>query len=534
MKIEQSILYAPCPCGSGRKFKFCCLDFVRDALSDDPSQSEVTELVRMAMSRTGLPNGVDPVGDKRAIALMQRGVRELVDRRPGKAINLFRQARVLQPSLYTAWNGEAQCLWMKRKADEAIRCQKEGLGYTADMNSFGWAQLSEFHHYLDQDDERDQCADRAKSIPAISGDAATKVCEALALAARHSDLLDYALGCGYPDTPSVTFFAAVAAANCGDFTKSLSLLEGLSADSIPDGGRIEDLRRDLTHNRKDSATPFGTWPYFGLITHPLRMTDQASRKRDVSAIPSPNGRNALCDTVELLFCYAGIGKTHALELLKSVGGDRVERLRTALSALDDNPRGFPPEALGDDDEEDDGPDSVAFLTGQRFHIQTTRITEERNEDDLLSDADHEAFDKATGVIQTANPGSKAWNAARESLRDLVERNPAAYRVEFNYASALFREGRGEEARNRISAIAAAHPGYGFAHAALLNLAIAEGDFGRARKIIRRYRIPEEVHPEEYITWLQATVSYYDLMGEDKAVKTVKKTIRDIKKAFDIV
>jgi len=29
MKIDGNILYAPCPCGSGKKFKFCCMQTVR-------------------------------------------------------------------------------------------------------------------------------------------------------------------------------------------------------------------------------------------------------------------------------------------------------------------------------------------------------------------------------------------------------------------------------------------------------------------------------------------------------------------------
>ena len=49
MKIDGNILYAPCPCGSGKKFKFCCMQTVRDYLPDNPTQAEVTTEVRKAM-----------------------------------------------------------------------------------------------------------------------------------------------------------------------------------------------------------------------------------------------------------------------------------------------------------------------------------------------------------------------------------------------------------------------------------------------------------------------------------------------------
>ena len=42
MKIDGNILYAPCPCGSGKKFKFCCTQTVRDYLPDNPTPAIAT------------------------------------------------------------------------------------------------------------------------------------------------------------------------------------------------------------------------------------------------------------------------------------------------------------------------------------------------------------------------------------------------------------------------------------------------------------------------------------------------------------
>ena len=34
--IDQNVLYSECPCGSGKKFKFCCYPAIRYDLPDDP------------------------------------------------------------------------------------------------------------------------------------------------------------------------------------------------------------------------------------------------------------------------------------------------------------------------------------------------------------------------------------------------------------------------------------------------------------------------------------------------------------------
>ena len=46
MKIDQNILYAPCPCQSGKKFKFCCWPKYRDRIDDGMSMSEITVMIR--------------------------------------------------------------------------------------------------------------------------------------------------------------------------------------------------------------------------------------------------------------------------------------------------------------------------------------------------------------------------------------------------------------------------------------------------------------------------------------------------------
>jgi len=46
MSLDSSLLYAPCPCGSGRKFKFCHYEQVRHDLPPRPDPADVAEAVR--------------------------------------------------------------------------------------------------------------------------------------------------------------------------------------------------------------------------------------------------------------------------------------------------------------------------------------------------------------------------------------------------------------------------------------------------------------------------------------------------------
>ena len=52
--IDQDILYSECPCGSGKKFKFCCYPSIRDDLPRDPTRADVTDAIRMRSRATRL------------------------------------------------------------------------------------------------------------------------------------------------------------------------------------------------------------------------------------------------------------------------------------------------------------------------------------------------------------------------------------------------------------------------------------------------------------------------------------------------
>ena len=84
--IDQNILYAECPCGSGKKFKFCCYPEVRGELPKDPSLSDVTMAIRRRSQTARLAEHVNDTGFvdlERFHGLIRRGLGYLNEGRYG-------------------------------------------------------------------------------------------------------------------------------------------------------------------------------------------------------------------------------------------------------------------------------------------------------------------------------------------------------------------------------------------------------------------------------------------------------------------
>ena len=83
MKIDSDMLYGPCPCGSGSKFKFCCWPKCRDRIDGDMTKAEIVQVVRCeaagVYSRTNLVESriVDESGN--VVGGLPEGVIELKD-----------------------------------------------------------------------------------------------------------------------------------------------------------------------------------------------------------------------------------------------------------------------------------------------------------------------------------------------------------------------------------------------------------------------------------------------------------------------
>ena len=85
MKIDGKTLYGPCPCGSGKKFKFCCWPKCRNRIEGGMTKEEIEQIVCELVA--GAPRKTDAIlqdeshgqGQENSAGGIPKGVVELKD-----------------------------------------------------------------------------------------------------------------------------------------------------------------------------------------------------------------------------------------------------------------------------------------------------------------------------------------------------------------------------------------------------------------------------------------------------------------------
>lgn len=327
MPIDSSILYMPCPCGSGSKFKFCCWPKYRTKLESDMTRAEIVQTVRC--ENAGF---YDRDSDSEAVKLSDQGHDLLVDEGDAAgAGELFRRAREIDPHDRAAWNNGAVCSWELGNVEEACEIQRLGIENATHRNTFGMAALAVFLHVLGRDEEAAHWIDRAleDKLPP-SRDAVLQVCKALAVFRRHREIVDYATVSCMDDDENVAFFKATALANLGATGESLPLFQSIG--NIAYGAKSKRYADCIEQGLTPISPYAGDWPYFESRTFPpARWFDKAmSEGRD----PFARYPNAAVDAMEILVGDGTRSPSELLKLIKGRSGERIARLREGLERLD--------------------------------------------------------------------------------------------------------------------------------------------------------------------------------------------------------
>ncbi|MBQ6924659.1 MAG: tetratricopeptide repeat protein [Kiritimatiellae bacterium] len=337
MEIDNSILYGPCPCGSGSKFKFCCWPKCRNSIADDMTKAEVIQTVRCEAAGVYRQSDIPDADDLCARARDAFNVGDLERARP-----LFRQARMIDPKLWIAWNNEAVCLWEDGDVDHAYEVQRKGLEVCDFRNNFGYAAMAVFSHVLGRDDESSEWLEKTFSdkLP-LGRDVVFMTCKALALFHRHRDIVDYTTASGMDDDGLVAFFKGTALANLGDLKGALKWLD--LSDAPFYGDKAASYANQIRKNASPHSVCDGGWPYFWTDCFPPAkwFEDALLEGRDPFAIYP----NAAADAIEVLVSDGTRDPYEMLKLVEGRPGERMERLRAELKRLD--------EAFVDDDEDKD-------------------------------------------------------------------------------------------------------------------------------------------------------------------------------------
>lgn len=499
--------YAPCPCGSGKKYKFCCYQKARDL----PLERFSTQWVGaepLATNQTFLVNVSEEnlLTNSRGVRLMAAGDYE-------GAIKLFKQAMKAGPDFYTPANNSALCLYVSGRLGEAIRVQSQSLKDSSFPNPFGLANLATFY-YIDGDEARSrQCLDDALKLDMPSADACIKVCEALARFKRHQDILDVVDASPYRSNPDICFFTGVAAANLGDLVRAQQDLSRQKESHF----KAEIIRRYRAHLREGTAphTVLGDWPYLysqEVCPHGLL---------EAEFLDNPKGwrdRRVILDICEVFCNEKPSAAAEALEMLQNINHPDVIPFLWKIANGSFGPDEFRIKALTYLQHEGavkPGQEVEVLIKGEKKKVilSGTRLNPDFRFGGELPKALGALYEKA---VREANKKKPNWAAAGKSYHRIMQEAPDYYPARFNYAVSLLHQGRQGEAEEILRALIKEQPEYLFAWANLLHILIGKECLSEAEELIKRVPNPEETHPQAWAAWLVAKTLYYVEIEEDDA------------------
>lgn len=115
----------PCPCGSGKKYRFCCQRMAKDV---------------NALKATLSPKALADLEESES--LQAKGMRCMDQGQYEQAIIYFTKALEASRLIGTPANNLALCLFITGKLEEAVQVQRQSLKDSPLPNPFGLANLS--------------------------------------------------------------------------------------------------------------------------------------------------------------------------------------------------------------------------------------------------------------------------------------------------------------------------------------------------------------------------------------------------------
>jgi tetratricopeptide (TPR) repeat protein len=503
MRLDNIDLYAPCRCGSGKKYKFCCLR------SDQQEMESGTEIKWDNPLRVAKASGrsIVVLDLEEGERLNEEGMRWLGRQQFAKAEKSFRAAIAAAPLIPAPHNNLALVAFAQGRIDEAIQIQESILSKVQGVNLFGMSNLVQFYLTAGRVTKAEALADATLHRKAHDSYALTKQCEAFARLGRHRDILKVVEQYVGESQETVHYFAGMAAANLGQFDRALDHLQRIG-------------RRDLFGSRaakyasliKDGHGPDtieGNWPYFEpQDIMPRAMFEKLIREADnngpVDARPMNNpvfvdmlaavinksgGTNKDVNLVELLEC---LSHPRADELLKRIaegtfGSDdfRLSALRTLVS-----------KGVWDSE----SPRKI-WARGKWTEVksQHSAITTEA-ESAPMPEGLYPLYEAATIALRRGR-----WKEGEKMWREFIAQAPTFHPAYHNLAVALIQQGRKGEAETHLRKALELDPNYIFAPCTLAMLYIQEDRIAEARMLLDKMIVPDKIHPNAMATYCSAQV-----------------------------
>lgn len=496
--------YAPCYCGSGKKYRFCCQNRTFD--------------VSVGSSLT-----VDDNQIEKAKQCHAKGHALMSEHKYEEAIIQFRQSIELNPNVPNPVNNLTLCHFMLGDADEALKVQREYLTKNFFLPAFGLANLSMFLYFKDEEAAALNALYVAASQNTVSRDAALKICEMFARLHRYQDLYDFVFSCPDVDEPGFTFFAGAAAANVGDEVRAMEYLS-----MVPDHDPRQVLARTYLAHLEDGTRPDsirGDWPM--LTPWDFYMENYLKEKTLSNPVLT---RLWFVDFVADCLFDPVFGKDKTiLDLLKNnrhpEAGDLLRKLATGSIGTDEL-RSYAAHCMLDRGDIKSGDVLEMQLNGTRHPVK--ELTIDLDPDYKLCPLPDEIAKDYTDTVIASHAEDPDWESIAERYKAIFSRCPSFFPAEFNYAAALlnFRDDS-EEAEKIARRLVQDHPEYLFAHAMLLNILTEKACYEEGMQLIRSVEIPEKMHPATWNEWLIAQFRFYLAQGKTTEAKSFLKVLETV-------
>ena len=497
--------YDPCPCGSGKKYKFCCLQKRRDREAQEkrPSFWAVSPFEEAGGTGYASLTAEDLASER---VFCEEGLRRMKAGEFEKAITLFQAAILKAPFVYTAANNLALCLFVTGKLGEAVRVQSESRSASPFPNPFGLVNQATFLYVNGDEDGARRLLDEALEVPLPSADACVKVCETLARFKRHQAILDVADASEYGRDPAVCFFTGVAAANLGDRSRAQ-----LELRRVNSGHFKADWVRRYLQNLKEGSSPHtirGDWPYLSAYeVCPLSVVE-AEFKRDQTAWLA---RRVVVDFFEAFLNEEFDKADSAMQALRFATHPDATALLWMIAKGSFGPDSLRMDALGclqERGEIEPQQRLEVLCDGKRREVvlSGTKLSPDFRFGDPLPPEVDTIYAAAVEAGTKKNPD---WAALGKIYQRVMAQVPGFYPARFNYVVSLLYRRRMKEAERILIELVEKHPEYLFARAALLQLLLDGGRKKEADTLVEAYVAPAETHPGAMIAWLTVLVPYHE-------------------------
>lgn len=532
--IDQNTLYSECPCGSGKKFKFCCYPAVRSELPVDPSRTDVIEAIRrrsIANRVSERMGGAAVVDLDRFHELIDRGLRHLHSGEYEAAKIVLLRAREEFDRLPTAYNDLALCALVQGNLEEAERWINEVVRRFPAENPFGLAMLADIHYLKGDSLGALEAIDRAERIEPPSADHAVRVCESMAHFMDHGRIIRYVEKSGFDDDPELSLFYGVALANSGRREEAARALRIAKGGNQPE--YVERILAEVTGERPPS-TICGDWMYFtpdsftifaGLLEN--IQEESPEQRMDLSA-------DAIAELIEVETNGGVLDPITAVTLLSSSVGKRSERV---LNALRTNAE-FPESVRAAAEKAYAGIFAKDGL-GRRLRkidegsMQKMILSEDVATCEPLDPALEKIYRKALEIYMDPKSVRSDVEKVFRMFEDLYARAPDNPKVVNNYAAVLAELGRFDEAFEMVKDCFARHPEYVFGAANYLSQLIQSGRMEEANALIDNYHLPQRIHPMAYVAWMKSELVFYKQTGDKKRARNVQNAIKRVQTQFEL-